>query len=86
MGCLSCADERRDIAIERHRDAVLGGRTLEHRQGARIVAELAALDDLMSLAAQPSRPSLPGAPVDEKPQDSVADTADRLSLAITARA
>ena len=49
-----------------------------------IVAELAGIDDVMPLAAQPPRQSLPSTPVDEKSQDSATDTADRLSLAITA--
>ena len=72
------------LPIERHQDALLDRRTLEQRPVARIVAELAGIDDVMSLAAQPPRQSLPGTPVDEEPQDSATDTADRLSRAITA--
>lgn len=84
MGRLAHVDEFREVAIERHQDAVLGRRTLEQRPVARIVAELAGIDDVMPLAAQPPCQSLPGTPVNEKPQDSATDTADKLSLAITA--
>ncbi len=84
MGRFAHVDELREVSIERYQDPVIGRGALEQRPIAGIVAEVSGLDDVMPLATQPLCQSLPGTPVNQKPQDSATDTADKLSLAITA--
>ena len=76
------ADELRDLSIGRHQDPPFSRSALEERPVAAIVTELAGLAHIMPMAAQPLHQSLPGTPVDEKPQDFATDIADKLSRAI----
>ena len=77
-------DERCEVSIECHQNSVFGSRSRQHCPVARVIPEVAGIDDIVALVAQPFPQSAPGTPVDEKPQDSATDTADRVSLAMTA--
>ena len=84
MGCGMHIDERCEVRIERHQNPVFGTRSRQHCLVARVIPEVAGIDDIVALAAQPFPQSAPGTPVDEELQVSATDTADRVSLAITA--
>ena len=84
MGRGMHVDERCEVRIERHRNPVFGSRSRQHYLVARVIPEVAGIDDIVALAAQPFPQSAPGSPVDKELQDSATDTADRVSLAMTA--
>ena len=77
-------DERCEVSIECHQNSVFVSRSRQHCLVARVIPEVAGIDDIVTLAAQPFPQSAPGTPVDEELQDSATDTADRVSLAMTA--
>ena len=84
MGRVTHKDERREVRIECHQDPVFGSRSRQQRMVARIVSQVTGLDDIVTVASQPLSQSAPHTPVNEKPQDSATDTADKVSLAMTA--
>ena len=84
MGRGMHVDERCEVRIECYQNSVFGSRSRQHCRVARVLPEVAGIDDIVTLAAQPFPQSAPGTPVDEELQDSATEMADRVSLAMTA--
>ena len=84
MGRGMHVDERCEVSIECHQNSVFGSRSRQHCRVARVLPEVAGIDDIVALAAQPFPQSAPGTPVDKELQDSATETADKVSLAMTA--
>ena len=73
-----------EIGVDRDQDPALGARAPEQGPIARVGAELAGLDDIMTLDAQPFGQSGTGAAIDQELHGSATETADNVSRAMTA--
>lgn len=73
-----------EVGVDCDENSVLDLGALKQRLIARVRAELAGLENVMTLAAQPICQLRAGAAIDEELHGSATDTADSVSRAITA--
>ena len=84
MRSLLHIDKLSEVGIDRHQDSAFGGGATEQCLITRINSKSMGLDNVMPLVAQPFCQMVTDAPVDKKSHDSATDTADSVSLAMTA--
>ena len=84
MRSLLHIDKLSEVGINRHENSAFGSGVTEQCLITRIKSKFMGLDNVMSLVAQPFCQTVADAPIDKKSHDCATDTADRVSLAITA--
>lgn len=84
MRSLLHIDKLSEVGIDRHQNSAFGGGATEQCLITWIDSKFMGLDNVMPLTAQLFCQMVPDAPIDKKSHDSAIDTAESVSLAITA--
>lgn len=84
MQSLLHIDKFSEVGIDRHQNSAFGGGATEQCLITRINSKFMGVDNVMPLVAQPFCQTVTDAPIDKKSHDSATDTADSVSLAMTA--
>ena len=73
-----------EVSVDRYQNSVFGRSVFEKRSIARIGTERTGFDNIVPPVTQPVRETTTNAPVNKKSHESATDTADGVSLAMTA--
>ncbi len=73
-----------EVSVDRYQNSVFGRSVFEKCSISRIGTERAGFDNVVPPVTQPVRETTTSAPVNKKSHESATDTADRVSLAMTA--